>query len=254
MNNSIKMSEQLMVSFVIPTYNSEKYLEECILSILNQNYANIEIILIDGLSDDNTIMIANKYQKNIKKIISEKDDGIYDAINKGILNCSGELIKILNSDDKLTSNSLKRAVDAYNSNKASCGDNFIILSRIERINLNGLIVGLWGKRNNVFFFENLLHPSWYVPKTIYNKLGLYSLNYKIASDYDYFLKLKKNKIKLLKSKAPYVQYREGGTSHGFTGKNEVYEIKKIYKGQVLAFLLRLQLNLSQILIRLKSFL
>lgn len=231
-----------LVSFVIPTFNSEKFIEECILSIINQKNDNIEIIIVDGLSEDSTLKILNKYHKYISVLISERDEGIYDAINKGIKHCKGDLIKILNSDDALTDSSLIRVLEVYNENLVKKEQDFLIMSTLERINVNGEKIALWGKFNNTLLFENILHPSWYVPKDIYEKFGLYNLKYNIASDYEYFMRLKKAKVKLLKSKTPYTKYREGGTSAGGTGKYEVYEIKKLYKGVVLAILLLVQMK------------
>lgn len=241
-----------LVSFVIPTFNSEKFIEECILSIINQNYDNIEIITVDGLSEDSTLKILNKYHKYISVLISERDEGIYDAINKGIKHCKGDLIKILNSDDVLTDKSLTRALEVYKENLDKESRDFIIMSTLDRINLNGEKIALWGKYNNILFFENLLHPSWYVPKNIYEKFGLYNLKYNIASDYEYFMRLKKAKVKLLKSKIPYTKYREGGASKDGTGKYEVYEIKKMYKGVVLANLLLLQMKSLVFLSKIKK--
>ena len=246
-------ANKILVSFVIPTYNSELYIEECISSILNQNYEATEIIIVDAKSTDDTLTILNKYETHITKIISENDDGIYDAINKGIRNCNGDLIKILNSDDALTDNSLTRALNVYQNRLSKDDDtNFIIMSRIERINLFGDSLRIWGKPKNLLFFENLLHPSWYVPKQVYENYGLYDLNYKIASDYEYFLRLKKNKVELLKSSTPYVKYREGGTSEGGTGKREVYRIKKMYKGSFMACLLITQINTMIFLSKIKK--
>ena len=247
------MNKNIIVSFVIPTFNSEKYIEECILSILNQSIDNFEIIIVDGISTDDTLKILEKYRKFISILISEKDNGIYDAINKGIKLCKGSLIKILNSDDALTHNSLIRALEVYNDNSKKFKNEFLIMSKIERINLDGKKIATWGKFNNVLFFENLLHPSWYVPREIYDNYGLYSLKYDIAADYEYFMRLKKSKVKLLKSKTPYTKYREGGASRGGTGKYEVYEIKKIYKGVVMANLLLLQMRLLILISKIKNF-
>jgi len=242
---------KLLISFIIPTYNSQKFIEECILSIINQNYDAIEIIVVDGKSTDNTLTILNKYKTHIAKIISEKDDGIYDAINKGIRNCKGDLIKILNSDDKLTTNSLNVALDIYNFNSQGDNFNFLIMSTLERINIYGEKVRVIGKYNNTLLFENLLHPSWYVPKQIYEDYGLYDLNFKIASDYEYFMRLKENKVRLIKTLTPYTKYREGGASDGATGKREVYEIKRKYKGKFIADLLRIQIEVMLFLSKIK---
>ena len=243
-----------LISFIVPTYNSEEFIENCILSIINQKYNNIEIIIIDGQSKDKTLSILEKYKTHIKTVISEKDKGIYDAINKGILLSKGDFVKILNSDDELTYNSISLALNmlTLNINKLK-DDNFIIMGNLERINIRGEKLAIWGEKNT-FLFENLLHPSWYVPKSIYDKYGLYDLKYKIASDYDYFLRLKSNEIKLIKSSDQLTRYREGGASKDGSGRLEVYMIKKKYKGVLEAKLLLLQIKIIILLSKTKRFL
>jgi len=249
------MTNSILVSFVVPTFNSEKFIEECILSIINQKNDNVEIVVIDGMSTDGTLKILEKYRKFISILISEEDGGIYDAINKGIGFCKGSLIKILNSDDKLTDDSLKRALEAYKTNLPKSGSvNFIIMSTLVRIDKSGQRIALWGKSNNTLFFENLLHPSWYVPMDIYKNYGFYDLSYSIASDYEYFMRLKKNNVKLFKSNIPLTQFREGGASNGGKGRLEVYKIKRIYKGFIKAKLLLLQIDIMIFLSKIKRFL
>ena len=89
------------ISIITVCYNSQDTLEDTIQSVLNQDYQNIEYIIVDGKSTDNTLKIIEKYQDKITKVISEPDKGLYDAINKGIKNASGEIVGIINSDDVL---------------------------------------------------------------------------------------------------------------------------------------------------------
>ena len=91
----------MKVSIITVTYNSGKYLEDCIESVVKQRYKNIEHIIVDGKSNDNTLAIIKKYESHISKWISETDKGMYDAINKGIVMATGDIIGILNSDDML---------------------------------------------------------------------------------------------------------------------------------------------------------
>ena len=89
----------MKISIVTVVYNNEDTIEQAILSVINQTYPDIEYILIDGQSTDNTLNIINKYKNQVSKIISEPDNGIYDAMNKGLKKCTGDLVGILNSDD-----------------------------------------------------------------------------------------------------------------------------------------------------------
>ena len=89
----------MKISIITISFNSEKTIEKTIRSVLDQNYQNYEFIIIDGESTDKTINIIKKYKKYIKLVISEKDEGIYDAINKGIKNSTGDVVSLLHSDN-----------------------------------------------------------------------------------------------------------------------------------------------------------
>ena len=108
------MNSNPLISIITVCYNSEKTISRTIESIINQTYKNIEYIIIDGKSDDKTLEIIDNYKNNISKIISEKDNGIYDAFNKGLNICNGDLIGFVNSDDILTPNALEILVKYYN--------------------------------------------------------------------------------------------------------------------------------------------
>lgn len=109
----VSRSSEPLVSIITVVFNGEKYLEQTILSVLNQTYSNIEYIIIDGGSSDATLDIINKYTDKIDYWVSEPDSGIYDAMNKGISLATGQLIGIINSDDWYELDAVEEIVRAY---------------------------------------------------------------------------------------------------------------------------------------------
>jgi len=114
--NLIKTNDPLKISIVTPNYNQDKYLEETIDSILSQNYPNLEYVIIDGGSTDDSVKIIKKYEKYLKYWLSEKDEGQYNAINKGFAVTSGEIMAWLNSDDKYHPGSFEKIAEAFKEN------------------------------------------------------------------------------------------------------------------------------------------
>lgn len=203
-------------SIVTVSYNSEKTIEETIRSVIFQSCKDYEYILVDGGSTDNTLNIVNNYKKYFNKIISEKDNGIYDAINKGIKVASGEIISILNSDDIYYSNNVLSDVENVFENdqnyKCVIGNTLIF----KEINNKKKII-----RNYKSNFYNWMiylgysppHPSSFFKKEVYSKFGTYNTKFKIAGDFDFFLRtIFINKIKYRKINQNYVFMRFGGKS------------------------------------------
>jgi len=113
----MKIIIEPLVSIITVVLNGRKTIEQTILSVRNQSYANIEYIIIDGGSTDGTINIIEKYSEGVDFWISESDNGLYDAMNKGIGYANGELIGLLNSDDYYESDAVSRVIEAYKSNR-----------------------------------------------------------------------------------------------------------------------------------------
>jgi hypothetical protein len=154
-------------------------------------------------------------------------------MNKGIALCSGELIKLINADDLPTEDSIKTAVEIYTRNE-NYDKEYFINSHLEIIDNRGYVVDEWGERSFTKYFENALHPSWYVPANLYEKYGPYDLSYSIASDYEYFLRLKANKVSMIMLKTVLARYRRGGASSGLSGVKQVYRLSRKYFGFVRA--------------------
>ena len=207
---------QPKVSIITVCYNSSKTIEDTIKSVLSQTYSNIEYIIIDGLSTDNTLEIVNKYKKEISLIVSEKDNGLYDAINKGISLASGEIIANLNSDDfYIDENVISDVVDKFKTEKTDL--LYTDLYYVEEENPNN-VTRYWesGEYKKGAFFRGWMppHPTFFVKKEIYNKYGVFNLNLKSAADYEIMLRfIHKNECSISYLNRVTVRMRVGGVSN-----------------------------------------
>ncbi len=208
--------EKVVVSIVTVCYNSEITIEDTILSVINQSYVNIEYIIVDGLSTDNTLEIVNKYQGKVSKIISEKDDGLYHAINKGIEMASGEIVAILNSDDIYQDNKvIEDVVSLFEKDKVeTCYADLVYVDRID----TSKTIRYWksGEYMDGLFFKGWMppHPTFFVKKKVYDKYGMFNLEFKSASDYEIMLRfIHKNKVKIGYLPRVIVRMRVGGVSN-----------------------------------------
>ena len=205
----------MKISIITTTYNSSAFIADCLKSVNNQTYNNIEHIIIDGASKDNTLEIIKNVPSRIVKIVSEPDKGIYDAMNKGIKLATGDVIGILNSDDFFTSdNVIQSVVDTFHNNNidALYGDVHFVdpddLNKCVRYYSSAVF------KPTLFRFGFMpAHPSFYMKRECYEKFGLFALDYKIASDYDLLIRyLYKEKIKYKYLKKDFVTMRTGGIS------------------------------------------
>lgn len=219
----------MKVSIITPAYNSGATIRDTIESVLSQTYPLIEYIVVDGASRDNTLAILHEYQ--IDKIISEPDNGIYDAMNKGIREASGDIVGVLNSDDFFTSvDTIEMIVKAFKENEVDAvyGDVHFVdpadLSKSVRY-YSSAIFRPW-----LFRFGFMpAHPSFYVKRKCYARWGGYALEYKIAADFDLlirFIYIRKIKSKYIKK--DIVTMRIGGISTRNV-KNRILINKEIIK-------------------------
>ncbi len=180
----------MKVSIITASYNSEDFIRETISSVLGQTYQNIEYIIIDGGSSDLTLSIIKEYKDKRLKGISEPDESMYDAINKGIQNSTGEVIGTLNSDDYLVSkNVIEKIVNTFKQEKI-CGlyGNIVKLKDGDTYTRKGLQVDYKGLLS--FGSGSLIpHPTLYIKREVHEKIKGYDLSYKYASDLDYILKI-----------------------------------------------------------------
>lgn len=210
------MQEETKISIITVCFNSEKTIEDTIQSVLQQSYSNIEYIILDGLSTDRTMDIIKKYEDQISTIRSEKDEGMYDAINKGIQLASGEVIAILNSDDfYINENTIANVMQTFKISKADSvyGDLFYVDSvetdKIKRYWKSGKF-----KASNFLYGWMPPHPSFFVKKKIYEQNGNFNLSLKSAADYELMLRfLYKNRISTYYLNKVLVKMRVGGMSN-----------------------------------------
>ena len=203
------MNKNYKISIITVTKNSEKFLEESILSLGKQSYKNYEHIIIDGFSTDNTVNIIKKYKDRITYWISEKDEGLYDAMNKGIKKCSGDIIGILNSDDIYYPEALNTVNRYFNLNKEL---DFLFGS----VNKYKLLHGYNPKKIKWSFGFYTSHSvGFFIKKKSQLRVGLYNLKYKYSSDYDLFYRMIVHfKLKGMATKKEEIfgKFRSGGIS------------------------------------------
>lgn len=219
----------MKITIITVVFNGAKTIKNTIESVLSQTYKNIEFIVIDGNSSDNTMEILNNYKDKIDILVSEPDKGLYDAINKGIGLATGDVIGLLHSDDFYTDNAvLQRVVSKFQESGADT--LFADLLYIKDDNLN-MVLRYYSAKN--FTPKKLTyglmppHPTFFVKKSIYDKYGPYRLDFKIASDYEMFFRLLyKNKVSYSYINFPIVKMRVGGLSGGGI-KNKILINKEV---------------------------
>tara|TARA_B110000003_G_C16518643_1_gene484084 strand:+ start:208 stop:957 length:750 start_codon:yes stop_codon:yes gene_type:complete len=245
----------MKVSIITVCYNSQKTIENTIKSVLSQNYKNYEYIIIDGRSTDNTIEIIKKYKKKIQIFRSEKDKGIYDAINKGIKLATGSVISILHSDDifynKFTT---QKVMSHFKSNsKINCliGNTIITDNNLKK-KLRSYKANFF-KKWMLYFGFSPPHPSTFFRDKIYKKYGLYKNEYIIAGDFEFFVRIfLKKKILFKIIDENFVLMKSGGKSSNSIKSNLIssQEIIKSFKDNKLytnwfLIILRIPLKLIQ---------
>jgi glycosyltransferase involved in cell wall biosynthesis len=216
----------MKISIITVCFNAEKTIEQTIKSVLSQTYANIEYIIVDGKSTDSTLKIVNKYKKQISKIVSEKDKGLYDAMNKGVKLAKGEIIYFLNADDVLIDkNVVSKVMKEFGNNDLVFGDvEFYYPKENKKVKIsrNASINDL--KNGNM-----PPHQGSFVKKEFLIKHP-FNLKYKSSADFDFFCNLLKEKPKIKKINKIISRMIVGGVSSGAISYKETQSIIKKHFG------------------------
>lgn len=225
----------MKVSIITATYNSAETILDTVRSLEIQTYPDIEYIIVDGASKDNTLDIVRVNCSRVTKIISEPDKGIYDALNKGINLASGDIVGFLHSDDLLAyPDAIKDLVTTISMNNADCV--YADLDYVDKADIDSIIRHWISGSFNV---EKLArgwmppHPTFYMKKELYDQWGGFDLGFKICSDYDSVIRyLKKDNIKVGYLPSVVMKMRVGGASNNSCGnlfkklKEEFYILRK----------------------------
>jgi glycosyltransferase involved in cell wall biosynthesis len=224
----------MKISIITVSYNAVSSIEACVRSVLDQDHPDVEYIVVDGASNDGTLNVLEKYKQRFAKFISEKDEGLYHALNKGIAMATGDVIGILHSDDFYTTSSvLSQYAKVFEKQK--CDAVYSDLYYVDAIDTDK-IVRKWksGPYTHGAFLNGWMppHPTFFVKREIYERCGNFNLEFKTAADYELMLRfIHKNQIKLSYFPEYTIKMRTGGQSNSSI-KNRVYanrEDRKAWK-------------------------
>tara|TARA_Y100000590_G_scaffold350646_1_gene402633 strand:- start:367 stop:1119 length:753 start_codon:yes stop_codon:yes gene_type:complete len=201
------MNKEKLITIITVVKNNEDVIEKCITSVLNQNYKNIDYIIIDGNSTDNTMSIINKYKDKISVVTSENDQGIWDAMNKGISLAKGEIVGFLNSDDIYYENCLKTVNDYFNKHSID-----FLFGTVKKYKI------MHGFNPNIikwsFGFYTSHSVGFFIKTEEHKKVGYYNTKY-LSSDLDFFYKMIVNfNLKGLSTRKNEIfgEFKKGGFS------------------------------------------
>jgi glycosyltransferase involved in cell wall biosynthesis len=238
----------MKVSIITITYNAENTIFNSLNSVFSQSYKNIEHIIVDGDSKDNTVKICKEFS-HISKLISEPDKGVYDAFNKGIKLATGDVIGFLNADDTFyNENSIQDIVDAFSNNETD-----IVYGNLDYVNDESKVIRNWISKP---YEKGLVkkawmpaHPTFYCKKEVYDRLGGYNDSFKIAGDFELCLRfLEINNIPSFYLNKKVVKMLVGGISNSglkskliiFKEELRAFKINNISVNPVLFFFYKLK--------------
>lgn len=194
------------VSIITVTFNAADTIEQTIESVLEQTYNNIEYIIVDGMSTDGTFEKICRYENRISKIIHESDNGLYDAMNKGISCATGQVIGIINGDDWLEKDAVANVVNALDDSAD------ILYGKINMCRYDGSIKGSETVKIDDIWYRMIPHPAVFVKKKIYDLYGTFNLLYSLSADYELMLRFYIDGVRFKYLDTILANFREGGLS------------------------------------------
>lgn len=203
------MKDYPLVSIITVVYNGAATIEQTIQSVINQTYQNIEYIIIDGSSTDGTQDIVNRYKDNIAYFVSERDEGLYDAMNKGIRNASGDVIGIINSDDWYELDAVSKVVEAFVSDDEV---GLVYGNVLVHDKEGGQRLAKPQELETMWYRMAVSHPAVFIRKAVYEKHGLFDLQRGIAADYELVLRLYSRNVVFQYVEDILAHFRLGGLS------------------------------------------
>ena len=213
-----------LISIITVVYNGEAFLEDAIRSVINQTYDNVEYIIIDGGSNDRTLNIIRKYEEYIDYWISEQDESMYDAINKGICLAIGDIVGIVNADDYLYRGSLKKIQLGFSDEIMFVYANLDIVDKENNFISKSYSLGVDKIRFKLFRHMPFLHPTLFLKRRVFEEIGLYNCNYRLSADHDFTLRLVENNVKGKKLEFSSGAFRVGGRGGGIDSYKESHRL------------------------------
>lgn len=202
------------ISLITVVHNAESTINRCIESVIGQDFKNLEYIVIDGASTDDTVQHICKYASQITHFISEPDGGIYEAMNKGIKLATGDVVGILNADDFFADTRVLSAVAEAFSNAVVD----VVYGDLDYVNGHGKIIRKWrsGNFSPISFGLGWMppHPTFYCKRRLFKQFGFYNVEFGTAADYELMIRfLHLNKLKAAYLKKVLVKMQTGGQSN-----------------------------------------
>ena len=198
------------ISIITVVYNGADYLETAMQSVLHQEYPELEYIIIDGGSTDGSLEIIKRYEDQLAYWVSEPDDGIYNAMNKGLAVARGDIIGLLNADDYYLDGALRKVADVYRRHGGELWYGKIL--KLRQVDGEDLFIELEPDLQAMERRMSIFHPATFVHRTVYERIGTFDESFKLAADYEFLLRAYKSGCCFQYVDQPLSVYRYGGAS------------------------------------------